>query len=105
MRAPAKINACLFVGEARAEDGRHELVSVMQAVDLADELRLSPSDGPADEVRCPGVEGPNLVDAALAAFRARTGWDGPPVRVDVRKRIPVAAGMAGGAPTPPPRCD
>lgn len=94
-RAPAKINVCLFVGAARAADGRHELVSVMQAVDLADELRLEPA--PADEVRCPGVEGPNIVSAAIAAFRARTGWEGAPVRITVTKRIPVAAGMAGGS--------
>lgn len=97
MRAPAKINACLFVGGTRPEDGRHELVSVMQAVDLADELRLVLADGGEDEVHCPGVEGPNLVAAAIAAFRARTGWDGPAVRVEVAKRIPVAAGMAGGS--------
>jgi len=65
-RAPAKINVCLFVGGTRAADGRHELVSVMQAVDLADELRLEPaSEG--DEVHCPGVEGPNLVADAIAA--------------------------------------
>ncbi|MBA2346846.1 MAG: 4-(cytidine 5'-diphospho)-2-C-methyl-D-erythritol kinase [Solirubrobacterales bacterium] len=97
MRAPAKINPCLFVGQVRSQDGRHELVSVMQAVDLADELRLSAAGGAVDEVHCPGVEGPNLVSAAVAAFRARTGWDGPPVRIDIRKRIPVAAGMAGGS--------
>jgi 4-diphosphocytidyl-2C-methyl-D-erythritol kinase len=55
-RAPAKINVCLFVGGTRALDGRHELVSVMQAVDLADELRLEVA-GAEDEVVCPGVEG------------------------------------------------
>ena len=95
-RAPAKINVCLFVGGKRAPDGRHEIVSVMQAVDLADELRLGRASE-ADEVCCPGVEGPNLVADAIAAFRARTGWDGHPVRVTVTKRIPVAAGMAGGS--------
>ena len=94
-RAPAKINVCLFVGRTREADGRHELVSVMQAVDLADELRLE--RGEADGVRCPGVEGPNIVSDAVAAFRARTGWDGPPVTISVTKRIPVAAGMAGGS--------
>ncbi len=35
--------------------------------------------------------------AALSAFRARTGWAGAPVRVEIDKRIPVAAGMAGGS--------
>ena len=95
--APAKINVCLLLGPVRASDGRHELVSVMQAVDLADEVRVTRAAGPADEVVCPGVEGPNLAGAALAAFRARTGWDGPALRLEIVKRIPVAAGMAGGS--------
>jgi undecaprenyl-diphosphatase len=69
----------------------------MQAVDLADEVRAVPARGPRDEVVCAGVEGPNLAATALAAFRARTGWDGPPLRLEIAKRIPVAAGMAGGS--------
>lgn len=93
--APAKINVCLFVGGTRARDGRHELVSVMQAVDLADTVRAEPGD--VDQVRCPGVEGPNIAVAAIAAFRARTGWDGEGLRVTIAKRIPVAAGLAGGS--------
>jgi 4-diphosphocytidyl-2-C-methyl-D-erythritol kinase len=96
-RAPAKINLCLLVGPVRAGDGRHELVSVMDTVSLADDLLLEPADGSADEVVCDGVEGPNLVAAAIEAFRARTGWDGAPVRITVTKRIPVAGGMAGGS--------
>ena len=80
-RAPAKINLCLLVGPVRADDGRHELVSVMDTVSLADDLLLEPADGGADEVVCEGVEGPNLVAAAIEAFRARTGWDGAPVRI------------------------
>jgi 4-diphosphocytidyl-2-C-methyl-D-erythritol kinase len=94
-RAPAKINVCLFLGPARA-DGRHELVSIMQSVTLADRLRLEDGDG-ADAVDCPGVEGDNLVAAAVARFRAAARWDGDPVRISVDKRIPVAAGMAGGS--------
>ena len=54
-------------------------------------------DAPRDEVLCPGVEGPNLAAAALAAFRDATGWDGPGQRVEIVKRIPVAAGLAGGS--------
>ncbi len=96
-RAPAKINVWQLRGPGRATDRRHELVSVMQAVDLADELRVVPAAGAADEVVCAGVEGPNLAGAALAAFRARTGWDGPALRLEIVKRIPVAAGMAGGS--------
>jgi 4-diphosphocytidyl-2-C-methyl-D-erythritol kinase len=96
-RAPAKVNLVLLVGPVRAADGRHELVSVMDTVSLADDLTLRAAEGASDEVRCPGVEGPNLVAGAIGAFRAATGWDGPPVRVDVVKRIPVAGGMAGGS--------
>jgi 4-diphosphocytidyl-2-C-methyl-D-erythritol kinase len=94
--APAKINVCLFLGPTRP-DGRHDLVSVMQAVSLVDRVTLAPADGPSDEVVCPGVEGDNLAAAALAAFRAHTGWAGAPVRIEIEKRIPVAAGMAGGS--------
>lgn len=96
--APAKVNLCLYVGPTRA-DGRHELVSVMDNVGLHDDLVLTPAgpDATADEVVCPGVEGPNLAAAALAAFREATGWDAPPVRLTIEKRIPIAGGMAGGS--------
>src|SRR3954451_13733891 len=94
-RAPGKVNLCLFVGEPR-EDGLHPLVSVVQALSLADELTLMPG-GDADEVVCPGVEGPNLAGRALQLFREHTGWDGPPQRLTIDKRIPVAAGMGGGS--------
>ena len=96
--APAKVNLCLYVGPTRA-DGRHELVTVFQPIGLADEVELEPAGlGSAmDRVICPGVEGENLAAVALARFRARTGWNGAPVRLRIEKRIPVAAGMAGGS--------
>jgi 4-diphosphocytidyl-2-C-methyl-D-erythritol kinase len=92
--APAKINLCLLIGPRR-EDGRHELVSVMASITLYDELTLR--DGERDEVICAGVEGPNLAAAALAGFREATGWDGPGQRIEITKRIPVAAGLGGGS--------
>jgi 4-diphosphocytidyl-2-C-methyl-D-erythritol kinase len=96
--APGKVNLSLYVGAPR-EDGLHPLVSVVQPVSLADELTLepAPSGATTDEVRCPGVEGENLAGAALAAFRAATGWDAPPQRLTIAKRVPVAAGMGGGS--------
>ena len=96
-RAPAKINLCLFLGPTRPSDGRHELVSVMQSLELADDVVLEPAPDSGDEVVCPGVEGPNLAGDALAAFRAATGWDAPPQRLTITKRVPVAAGMGGGS--------
>jgi 4-diphosphocytidyl-2-C-methyl-D-erythritol kinase len=67
----------------------------MQSITLCDTLEIA--DGERDEVDCPGVEGPNLAAAAIAAFRDASGWDGPPQRIEIVKRIPVAAGMAGGS--------
>lgn len=100
--APAKINLGLFVGPVREGDGRHELVSVMQSISLADELTLESAGAGAerDEVVCPGVPGEpseNLAGAALRAFRASTGWQAPALRLSIVKRIPVAAGLGGGS--------
>jgi len=100
--APAKVNLGLFLGPTRASDGRHELVTVMQSISLADALTLEPSHGGAmdDELICAGVPGDaaeNLAARALRAFRASTGWDAPPQRLRIVKRIPVAAGLAGGS--------
>jgi 4-diphosphocytidyl-2-C-methyl-D-erythritol kinase len=92
-RAPAKVNLCLYLGPTRA-DGRHELVTVFDSVSVFDELEIA--EAAADEVVCAGVAGPNLVADALAALRG-AGWAAPPVRVVIRKRIPVAAGMGGGS--------
>ncbi|WP_245604321.1 4-(cytidine 5'-diphospho)-2-C-methyl-D-erythritol kinase [Patulibacter minatonensis] len=97
--APAKLNATLLVGPVRPHDGRHDLTSVMQSLTLADDVALVPAPvgAPADDVDCPGVDGDNLALRALRDFRAATGWDAPPLTVRIVKRIPVAAGMAGGS--------
>jgi 4-diphosphocytidyl-2-C-methyl-D-erythritol kinase len=97
-RAPAKLNLVLQVGRARP-DGLHPLCSLFASIDLEDELELEPLAGGArDVVECPGVSEPNLAQAALAALRDRVGAEAlPPVRVVIRKRIPVAAGLGGGS--------
>jgi 4-diphosphocytidyl-2-C-methyl-D-erythritol kinase len=68
--APAKLNLGLFVGERRA-DGLHELRSLFCPLELADRISVSEAGGEADEVVCPGVEGPNLASVALDGLRAR----------------------------------
>jgi 4-diphosphocytidyl-2-C-methyl-D-erythritol kinase len=94
--APAKVNLSLFVGATR-EDQRHRLATLFQSVSLADLVEAETLDRRApDEVICPGVQGENLAARALAGLRAR-GWDGPPLRLTIDKRIPVAAGMGGGS--------
>jgi 4-diphosphocytidyl-2-C-methyl-D-erythritol kinase len=86
--APGKVNLCLFVGPTRA-DGRHEVVTVIESVSLADELTYEPAE--RNEVVCPGVDGPNLAAAALDAY------GGEPARITIDKHVPVAAGMGGGS--------
>jgi 4-diphosphocytidyl-2-C-methyl-D-erythritol kinase len=91
--AAAKLNLCLYLGPRR-DDGLHEICSLFQPLALADRIVVAASE--RDEVVCPGVEGPNLAQAALAALR-EAGWSHPPVRIEIDKRIPVAAGLGGGS--------
>ncbi len=93
LRAPAKLNLCLYLGRPR-DDGLHELRSLFCPLTLSDRIMVTESE--ADEVVCPGVDGPNLAEAALAGLRAR-GWLRPPVRIEIEKRIPVSAGLGGGS--------
>jgi 4-diphosphocytidyl-2-C-methyl-D-erythritol kinase len=97
--APAKVNLFLEV-LARRPDGYHELATFMVAVSLYDTLEFT--EGPAGVVRLacnqPALStGPdNLVCRAAEALRQRAGL---PQGVDIRlrKRIPLAAGLAGGS--------
>lgn len=93
IHAPAKLNLCLYLGPRR-DDGLHELCSLFEPLALADAIEVFESD--SDEVLCPGVEGENLAGRALAALR-EAGWQGPPLRIEIEKRIPVAAGLGGGS--------
>jgi len=105
--APAKLNLTLAVLGTRP-DGYHELHSVMIPLDLADRLSVSVlPPGAADTIHVegfdPGRAADNLVLRAIAAARrhARTEWGGaeppPALAARLEKRIPVAAGLAGGS--------
>jgi 4-diphosphocytidyl-2-C-methyl-D-erythritol kinase len=93
IQAPAKLNLCLYLGPRR-DDGLHELCSLFEPLALADSIEVSEAD--SDEVLCAGVEGENLAARALASLR-EAGWQNPPLRVEIEKRIPVAAGLGGGS--------
>jgi 4-diphosphocytidyl-2-C-methyl-D-erythritol kinase len=93
LHAPAKLNLCLYLGRAR-EDGLHELCSLFEPLALADLIEVSPAE--RDEVICAGVEGENLAARALAGLRER-GWEREPLRVEIQKLVPVAAGLGGGS--------
>jgi 4-diphosphocytidyl-2-C-methyl-D-erythritol kinase len=85
--APAKINLALVVGPRR-QDGRHDLLTVYQRVDLGDRLTVEP----ADRTTVEGFEGDTIVRRALELLGAPHGW-----RVVIEKHVPVAAGLAGGS--------
>jgi 4-diphosphocytidyl-2-C-methyl-D-erythritol kinase len=89
--APAKLNLALVVGPRR-EDGKHEVVTVYERIDLADTLRLEP----AEELSVEGFPADTLVTHALRALADCAGAD-PRWRVTLEKRIPVASGLGGGS--------
>lgn len=103
-RVPAKVNLQLSVGPPR-EDGYHDVVTVYHAVALYDEVTVTQAD--RTSVSVTGEGGPavplgpaNLaVRAAVALSRAtgRRGRGSGGVKIEIRKRIPVAAGLAGGS--------
>jgi 4-diphosphocytidyl-2-C-methyl-D-erythritol kinase len=108
VRVPAKLNLQLAVGPPRA-DGYHDLVTVFHAVSLFDEVTVSPAGRDGVTVTGEGADrvpadGDNLALRAVAALRAalsgggraRPGGAGN-VHVTITKRIPVAAGLAGGS--------
>jgi 4-diphosphocytidyl-2-C-methyl-D-erythritol kinase len=93
IQAPAKLNLCLYLGPRRG-DGLHALCSLFEPLALADAIEVSEAEH--DEVVCPEVAGENLAARALAALRS-AGWEHPPLRLEIAKRIPVAAGLGGGS--------
>jgi 4-diphosphocytidyl-2-C-methyl-D-erythritol kinase len=103
-RVPAKVNLQLSVGPLRA-DGYHDLVTVFHAVSLFDEVTVAPADRDTVVVTGEG-DGAVPLDASNLALRAVTALvdtlgpgcrDTPGVSIEIRKRIPVAAGLAGGS--------
>ena len=99
LKALAKINLGLDVVRRR-EDGYHEVRMIMQTIHLYDRLKITKMKTPGIEIHSNlpflPVNENNLVYKAgkllMDEFGIREG-----VRVDLLKRIPVAAGMAGGS--------
>lgn len=99
IEAMGKVNLGLDVLRRR-EDGYHEVRMVMQTVDLCDDLLFERTKKPGIEIETDRagipVDGRNLVykaaDLLMKRFEVTDG-----LRVKLRKRIPIAAGMAGGS--------
>ena len=93
MRAPAaaKINLALVVGPTR-DDGKHEVLTVLQRIDLVDRIEIEE----APEFRVDGFKDDTLVRTALERLAAAAGGE-PRWRVKIEKHIPLAAGLGGGS--------
>ncbi len=102
--APAKINLSLDV-VGRRDDGYHLLSTVMQSLDLSDTLWLaSCPDAGSLVLTCDSAEIPT--DRRNTAYRAaerfmQTAFSPeefrPGLQLHIQKRIPAAAGLAGGS--------
>lgn len=91
-RAYAKINLGLAVGPLRP-DGRHEIVTVLERIDLHDVIELERG---RLGILVEGFTGDTLVRRALELFDDAAGSEGG-WRVRLEKRIPVASGLGGGS--------
>jgi 4-diphosphocytidyl-2-C-methyl-D-erythritol kinase len=100
VRAYAKINLALVVGPTR-DDGKHEVVTVLQRIDLYDDVEVARSDRQGIDVSMPtdGDHPPvvaNIVRRALGDLARAAGVE-PRWKATIEKRIPIAAGLGGGS--------
>lgn len=97
--APGKVNLILRVLDRRP-DSYHNLWSVMQAFDLSDTVIVETDGGAGIRMVCEGADLPtdsmNLAYRAAERTLARLGLHRG-IRLVVRKRLPVAAGVGGGS--------
>ena len=94
--APAKLNLGLEI-LGRRDDGYHEIVTILQAIDLVDDLRLRAGEGIRPLRPLPGVrDDENLALRALDLLRRRSGTERG-AWLDLRKAIPTAAGLGGAS--------
>ncbi len=99
LRSPAKLNLYLKV-IAKRPDGYHELKTVFERIDLSDDIRLSQEPSGRIRIVCdhPQVpKGPKNLVYKVAAMLKKDFGITQGVEIRIRKRIPVAAGLAGGS--------
>jgi 4-diphosphocytidyl-2-C-methyl-D-erythritol kinase len=98
LKAHAKVNLFLAVG-GRREDGYHDVATVIQALELHDDVAVSLGGGTLT-LRCEPDLGlaplHNLAYRAAQAWLASSGGDRG-AHIELRKRIPSGAGLGGGS--------
>lgn len=100
VRAYAKINLMLDI-LSRLENGYHDLYMIMQSVSLYDTVHIETGSKKDIEIRCNIPEIPtdekNIAYKAAKAFFEYTSIANPGIIITIEKRIPHAAGLAGGS--------
>lgn len=101
VRVPAKVNLQLAVGQVRG-DGFHPLVTVFHAVSLFDEVTVVAANDLTVAVTGEGAasvptDESNLAVKAATELANAAGLRSAGVRIQISKKIPVAAGLAGGS--------
>jgi 4-diphosphocytidyl-2-C-methyl-D-erythritol kinase len=101
VHAPAKVNLGLWI-LGRRPDGYHEIDTILQTIDLEDELILERRKGTGCRLETAGRPipgpGPNLVERAWERLvAARPALKKAGIDVRLTKRIPAGAGLGGGS--------
>ena len=100
LRAPAKVNLVLRVLGTRP-DGYHELETLFERIDLADELAFEQiPTGPALSLTCdnPALNcGEDNLVLKAARLLQQTFHMTQGASIHLKKRIPIAAGLGGGS--------
>ena len=100
VKAYAKINLTLEV-ESKRPDGYHTLNTVMQAVSLYDHIKIAVKEQGGISLSCNLNYVPcderNIVHKAAVQFYNAIGKTEYGLEIDMEKRIPVGAGLAGGS--------
>ncbi len=96
LKAPAKINLTLEV-LGRRDDGYHDVVSVMQAIDLCDTVTLELADEITLECAVPELQSDDNLALQAARMLAEVSGHTGGARIILKKEIPVTAGLGGGS--------
>ena len=96
LKAYAKINLTLEV-LGRRDDGYHDIVTIMQTVDLCDTLTLEQADELTLDCDRPELQSPDNLALRAAFLLKETTGRNEGARITLRKGIPVSAGLGGGS--------
>ena len=97
LKSHAKVNLYLNIG-TKLDNGYHSIESIMQTIDLFDEINLKQTDRPGIFIECDNPEVP--IDGRSIVYRAAKilmEGSGKGINISIKKRIPLSSGLGGGS--------